>query len=102
MYDGVLPKLSEVVTQCVTLVTLLSHWLQLCEEQSHVTGDGRALAPKRQKPQKNKQKIKRGEPQVGHKIRLTPPRGVSWIASQTAGEPTSADGNAKIKQISYN
>ena len=35
-----------------TVVTLLSHWLQLCEEQSHVTGDGRALAPKRQKPQK--------------------------------------------------
>ena len=52
LYDVVPPKLSEVVTQCVTLVTLLSHWLQLCEEQSHVTGDGCALAPKRQKPQK--------------------------------------------------
>ena len=43
---------TQCVTQCVTLVTLLSHWLQLCEEQSHVTGDGRALAPKRQKPRK--------------------------------------------------
>ena len=52
LYDVVPPKYSKVVTQCVTLVTLLSHWLQLCEEQSHVTGDGRALAPKRQKPQK--------------------------------------------------
>ena len=56
LYHVVPTKYSEVVThcvtQCVTLVTLLSHWLQLCEEQSHVTGDGRALAPKRQKPQK--------------------------------------------------
>jgi hypothetical protein len=40
--------------------------------------------------QNNQNKNKNKNKTMGHKIRLTPPRGVSWIASQSASKPTSA------------